>query len=137
MQFLLWVNEKIPMDIMEINRRDYSVSSDHFWNYLNLIWLVKKPTSRFSEKLIISFFICRLPNEIVADEVFFTSHKLKKWAKNLDTSETTTRLHYPNSNRCGRRVDQVTEADWFCNVMTIKLIYYKHCWGAKIYWLRI
>lgn len=101
--------QKIGMDIMHFEGKDYLVVNDYYSRFLDISPLRNKTASEVCTKLKNSFSIHGLPTEIIADNMPFGSFYFRKFCSLNDIQLTTTSPMFAQSNGFSEKSVQIAK----------------------------
>lgn len=94
---------KVATDVMTYKARDYLVVVDYFSKYVEVLLLPDKTAASIVTCLKLVFARYGIPQELVSDNMLFSSQEFHKFATEWGFLTTTSSPKYPQSNGLAER----------------------------------
>lgn len=101
--------QKLGMDIMHFENKDFLVVNDFYSRYLEILPIRNKTANKVCSKLKNIFSVHGLPSEIIADNVPFGSFYFRNFCSQNDIELTTTSPTYSQSNGFSEKSVQISK----------------------------
>lgn len=102
--------QKIGVDICEYASKSYLIMMDYFSKWLEIVPINYKHSSEIINKFKITFATHGIPEEVIADNVPFSSVELANFAREWKFKITTSSPKYPKSNGLAEKAVHIAKS---------------------------